>query len=93
MGWYLYDATRGVYLAGTGTSGYGYAPATDDTDSDGDTLPDWYERMIGTNPNNANTDGDDQGDDAYEIAHGTNPRATSVTASSNATLSVFTQLE
>jgi hypothetical protein len=45
---------------------------TDDTDSDEDTLPDWQEFILGTNPYNQDTDGDGIGD-AWEIAHGMNP--------------------
>ena len=84
---------RSALANAMGTDDRDFTGDADNTDTDGDTLPDWYERMIGTNPNNANTDGDNQGNDAFEIHHRTNPRAASVTASSTGTLSVFTPLE
>ena len=86
------DTTRGETLQASGVSGTDFTGATDNTDSDGDTLPDWYERMIGTNPTSYDTDSDGVNDNV-EIANGTNPRAASVTASSNTTLKVFTPLE
>jgi alpha-tubulin suppressor-like RCC1 family protein len=41
-------------------------------DPDLDTLKTWYERELGTNPNNFDTDGDSLSDD-YELNHGLNP--------------------
>ena len=90
--WVLYDNTRGQVLSGSVSDPSDFTGATDDTNSDTDSLPDWYERMIGTNPLLADTDGDGVNDDA-EITAGTNPRAVLVTVGSNATLSVFTPLE
>jgi alpha-tubulin suppressor-like RCC1 family protein len=41
-------------------------------DSDSDGLPDWKEIELGTNPNNADTDGDGISD-SWEVAHSLNP--------------------
>ena len=90
--WSLVDTTRGETLQASGTDSRDFSGSLDNTDSDGDGLPDWYERMIGTSLMAADTDGDGVSDFA-EIQAGTNPRATSVTAIANATLSVFTPLE
>lgn len=90
--WHLYDVTRGQYLNADGGDPASFIAATDSTDSDGDGLANWYEVLIGTNPTNPNTDGDTQGNDGYEVAHGTNPLAKPVTAIGN-TLKVFTPLE
>ena len=73
--WHLYDVTRSQYLvADSVADATSFMNATDATDSDSDGLADWYERMIGTNPNASggwDTDGDGQSD-GYEVAHGTN---------------------
>ena len=92
--WHLFDATRNEILTpGTGTQGFtDYTAATDNTDTDSDGLPDWYERVIGTNPGLADTDGDGTNDYA-EVQAGTNPRAVSVDMLANSTLKVFTPLE
>ena len=70
-----------------------FVNATDNTDTDGDGLKDWYERVIGTNPNligGWDTDLDGYSD-GYEVAHGTDPRSLSPTAPGS-TLKVYTQL-
>ena len=90
--WHLYDVTRSQYLgADSVTDVTSFMNSTDATDSDSDGLADWYERMIGTNPNASDTDGDGQ-NDWYEVTHGTNPLARPVTAMGG-TLKVFTSLE
>jgi hypothetical protein len=92
--WHLYDATRGEYLSDIESPGgvTDFTSATDNTDSDQDGLADWYEHMIGTDPNDPDTDHDGD-NDAVEVANGTNPRAGSATGNPNATLIVFTPLE
>ena len=91
--WHLYDFTRQQYLNADGSDPASFINATDNTDTDGDGLPDWYEVLIGTKSGAGwqDTDGDGQ-TDGYEVAHGTNPLARPVTAS-GATLKVFTPLE
>ena len=68
----IYDATRGEYLALDGEAATGGIPwvipgssgqfsvvtRSDETDSDADGWPDYYERQIGTNPYATDTDGD-----------------------------------
>jgi hypothetical protein len=92
---HLFDLTKGEYLQPDSTSASdstNFINSTDNSDADGDNLPDWYEHMIGTDPHNPNTDGD-LWDDGYEVAHGTNPRAGSAVGNPNSTLIVFTPLE
>ena len=89
--WHLYDATREEMLAASETDNADFSSATDNTNSDSDSLPDWYERLIGTNEWEPDTDGDGVNDDV-EIAAGTNPRAVQVTANSSGTLIVHTPL-
>ena len=89
--WHLYDKTRPGFLAADGADAASFVNSTDDTDTDIDGLPDWYELMIGTNPTNPDTDGDGQ-TDGYEVFHNTNPLARPVTAI-GATLKVYTPLE
>lgn len=90
---HVYDATTGEFLqsdsAGDNKS---FINATYNVDSDGDGLADWYEHMIGTDPNDTNTD-DDEFDDGEEVDNHTNPRAGSAASDPNATLKVFTRLE
>src|SRR6266446_5591902 len=51
----------------------GFISATDDTDSDGDGLPDWYEIVIGTDPYNPDTDGDGITDGMEVLTYQTDP--------------------
>lgn len=90
--WHLYDATRGAVLTADGADETSFVNATDNTDTDNDGLKDWYETLIGTQVNNANSDFDTQGSDGFEIANGTNPLAKPSTAIGS-TLKVFTPLE
>jgi hypothetical protein len=93
IAWYLYDVTTGEYLdADDSGDGTAFINATDNTDSDEDGLPDWYEHLIGTDPNDYDTD-DDEISDSDEVAAGTNPRAASAAADPNATLKVYPPLE
>jgi hypothetical protein len=86
--WHVYDATSGEYLETTG-SDTDFSLDSDNTDTDGDGLPDWYEHFLGTDPTDTDTDNDGV-DDATELANGTNPRAISATGIPNGTLKVFT---
>ncbi len=63
-----------------------FIDATDNTNSDTDSLKDWYERLLGTNPYSADTDGDGVNDDIDE-----DPRTRPATAPGS-TLKVYTQL-
>ena len=56
--------------AATPISGFLIISALDDPDGDG--LPTWRERELGTNPNNADTDGDGM-PDRWEVNHNLNP--------------------
>lgn len=47
-------------------------PSYDDKDSDGDGLPDWYEEILGTDPNTSDSDGDGLSDE-IELNLGTDP--------------------
>lgn len=89
--WHLYDATRNVYLTADGADENSFVNATDNTDTDGDGLKDWYEDLLRTKYNVTDTDGDGQSD-FQEVTNGTNPLAKPATAS-NSTLKVFTPLE
>ena len=64
------------------------AYALDNTDSDGDTLKYWQERLLGTNPYSADTDGDGDG---IRDHLDPDPRTRSGTAPGS-TLKVYTQL-
>ena len=57
-----------------GESSLEYEPVTDfEQDSDSDGLPDYYEKILGTDPKNADTDGDGLSD-GYEVMYlGTDP--------------------
>lgn len=90
--WHLYDVTRGEVLSSAPGDANDFIDATDNTDADSDELPDWYEAMIGTNPNAVDTDGDGVNDKA-ELLAGTNPRAASVASLPTSTLQVYTLLK
>ena len=63
-----------------------FIASTDSTNSDPDSLKDWEERLLGTNPYSADTDGDGTNDDLD-----TDPRTLPATAPGS-TLKVYTQL-
>jgi alpha-tubulin suppressor-like RCC1 family protein len=65
-----YPTTTFNPKAATPISGFLIISALDDPDGDG--LPTWRERELGTNPNNADTD-DDGTPDGWEVNHGLNP--------------------
>src|SRR5258708_3078565 len=48
--WVLWDATRNEFLSPDSGTATDFINATDNTDTDGDGLPDWYEFLIGTDP-------------------------------------------
>jgi N-acetylmuramoyl-L-alanine amidase len=70
--WVLWDATRNEYVPADEGTTTDFIGTTDNTDTDGDGLPDWYEFIIGTNWNNADSDGDGYSD-GWEVARSYNP--------------------
>jgi hypothetical protein len=67
--WWIYDRTTGEM-----SDNYGQNPTlwVASGDSDGDGLPDWFERAVGLSFQNTDWDGDGL-PDGWEVLHGTNP--------------------
>jgi len=49
--WVLWDTKRNEFVSPDEGTTTDFINDTDDTDTDGDTLPDWYEYLIGSDPN------------------------------------------
>lgn len=91
--WWLLDysriGTNGKPELLAATNGeFDYSGAEDTLDSDGDGLADWIERLMGTNPNSADTDGDGIPDSSDP-----DPLVNTGTGSTSSTLKIFTPLE
>jgi hypothetical protein len=90
--WWLLDYSQlnggNPHVIGSSASGTtNFLADVDERDTDGDTWADWYERLVGTNPNAVDTDGDGTPDNTDP-----NPRALPANTST-ATLRVYTPLE
>ncbi len=72
-GWRVLDTWTGELSERNPRDLTAWISADADLDSDGDSLVDWYERLIGTDPFNVDTDGDGMSD-GWEVAWGFNPR-------------------
>jgi hypothetical protein len=71
--WWIYDVTTGESAAvGLNLTQWNVGQAEMALDTDGDSLPDWYERIIGSNLNDSDTD-DDGLTDGAEVQAGRDP--------------------
>ncbi|HEV7402928.1 MAG TPA: hypothetical protein VGO11_08385, partial [Chthoniobacteraceae bacterium] len=71
-GWRLWDTTTNDFSVRNPRDLTAWIRSDANMDSDGDTLVDWYERLIGSNPFATESDGD-QMPDKWEAAWGFNP--------------------
>jgi hypothetical protein len=88
--WWIYDATTNEVSPSNGVGLTAWA--SDNTDSDGDGLADWYEFILGTDRNLVDSDGDGVWDNA-ELLLGRNPSNGQAVVSGTLNLEVFTPLE